>query len=38
MSPKFVLKELSRYPVGTYADIVYRNALLYSNDEAFVYG
>ena len=38
MSPKFVLKELSRYPVGTYADIIYRNALLYSNDEAFVYG
>ena len=37
MSPKFVLKELSRYPVGTYADIIYRNALLYSNNEAFVY-
>jgi long-chain acyl-CoA synthetase len=31
------LKELSRYPVGTFADIVYRNALLYADKEAFVY-
>jgi len=36
--PKFVLKELSRYKIGTYADIIYRNALLYSNNEAFKYG
>ncbi len=38
MSKKLVLKELSRYPVGTYADIIYRNALLYRGNEAFVYG
>jgi acyl-CoA synthetase (AMP-forming)/AMP-acid ligase II len=38
MSKKFILKELSRYRVGTYADIIYRNALLYSNEEAFIYG
>jgi len=35
---KLILKELSRYRIGTYADIIYRNALLYSNDEVFVYG
>lgn len=35
MKPKFILKELSRYRVGTYADIVYRNALLYPYKEAF---
>ena len=23
---KFILKELSRYPIGTYGDIIYRNA------------
>jgi len=38
MSKKLVLKELSRYKIGTYADIIYRNALLYSDDEAFIYG
>ena len=35
---KMILKELSRYNVGTYADIVYRNALLYPEDVAFKYG
>ena len=35
---KNILKELSRYPIGTYADIIYRNALLYPNREAFIYG
>ena len=35
---KMLLKELSRYPIGTFADIIYRNALLHPNDEAFVYG
>jgi long-chain acyl-CoA synthetase len=34
----FILKELSRYKIGTYADIIYRNALLYADEEAFVYG
>jgi acyl-CoA synthetase (AMP-forming)/AMP-acid ligase II len=38
MAPRLILKELSRYQIGTYADIVYRNALLYPDQEAFVYG
>jgi len=38
MSKELVLKELSRYKIGTYADIIYRNALLYSGDEVFIYG
>ena len=38
MSAKLVLKELSRYKIGTYADIVYRNALLYPDDLAFKCG
>ena len=37
MPSKFILKELCRYDIGTYADIVYRNALLYPDEEAFVY-
>lgn len=37
--PKFLLlKELDRYNIGTFADIIYRNALLYPHDEAYVYG
>ena len=35
---KFILKELSRYPIGAYGDIIYRNALLYPDDIAFSYG
>ena len=38
MTDKLVLKELSRYPLGTFADIIYRNAILYPDNEAFVYG
>ena len=38
MEDRYVLKELCRYNIGTYADIVYRNAILYGDDEAFVYG
>ena len=38
MSKKFMLKDLSRYKVGTYADIIYRNALLYGDDLAFKCG
>jgi long-chain acyl-CoA synthetase len=38
MAKRFLLKELSRYQIGTWADIIYRNALLYPNQEAFVYG
>jgi long-chain acyl-CoA synthetase len=37
MPAKFMLKELCRYNIGTYADIIYRNALLYPDEEAFVY-
>jgi acyl-CoA synthetase (AMP-forming)/AMP-acid ligase II len=33
-----ILKELSRYNIGTWADIIYRNALLHSNRLAFAYG
>ncbi len=38
MSKKLLLKELSRYKIGTYADVIYRNALLYPDKEAFIYG
>ncbi|MGD8522138.1 MAG: long-chain-fatty-acid--CoA ligase [Desulfobacterales bacterium] len=38
MTAKLVLRELSRYPIGTFADIIYRNALLYPDSEAFVCG
>jgi len=37
MPSKFILKELCRYSIGNYADIIYRNALLYPHEEAFVY-
>ena len=38
MTGKLVLKELSRYQIGTFADIIYRNALLYPDREAFICG
>ena len=38
MSKRLMLRELSRYPIGTYADIIYRNALLHGDREAFIYG
>jgi acyl-CoA synthetase (AMP-forming)/AMP-acid ligase II len=38
MSEKFILKELCRYHRGTFADIIYRNALLHADDETFVCG
>ncbi|MBA7465995.1 Long-chain-fatty-acid--CoA ligase [subsurface metagenome] len=38
MPTKNILRELCRYNIGTYADVIYRNALLYSDQEAFVYG
>ena len=37
MTTRFVLRELSRYPLGTFADIIFRNAILYPDSEAFVY-
>jgi len=38
MSGRLLLKELSRYNVGTWADVICRNALIYPDQEAFVYG
>jgi long-chain acyl-CoA synthetase len=38
MPTKYIFKELSRYNVGTYANVIYRNSLLYTNDVAFKYG
>ena len=38
MPKEFILKELSRYKVGTYGDIIYRNALLYPDQMAFKCG
>jgi long-chain acyl-CoA synthetase len=38
MSGKLMLRELSRYQLGTFADIIYRNAILYPESEAFVCG
>jgi long-chain acyl-CoA synthetase len=38
MTTKLLLRELSRYDLGTFADIIYRNAILYPDSEAFVYG
>ncbi|MDH5203402.1 MAG: long-chain fatty acid--CoA ligase [Nitrospirota bacterium] len=35
---KLLLRELSRYDLGTFADIIYRNAILYPDSEAFVCG
>ncbi|MBW2067104.1 MAG: AMP-binding protein, partial [Deltaproteobacteria bacterium] len=33
-----LLKELCRYEIGTFADVIYRNALLHGGDEAFICG
>ncbi|MGA2467136.1 MAG: class I adenylate-forming enzyme family protein [Thermodesulfobacteriota bacterium] len=38
MEERLILKELCRYAIGTWADIIYRNALLYSEYEVFIYG
>jgi len=38
MTMRLLLRELSRYQLGTFADIIYRNAILYPDSEAFVYG
>jgi len=37
MTANHILKELCRYNIGTYADVIYRNALLYPDQEAFAY-
>jgi long-chain acyl-CoA synthetase len=38
MSDRLILKELCRYSRGTFADVIYRNALLHADEEAFVCG
>jgi non-ribosomal peptide synthetase component F len=38
VTPKLLFKELSRYKPSTYADIIYRNALLYPDREALIFG
>jgi len=38
MSARNILSELSRYKIGTFAHIIHRHALLYPDQEAFVYG
>jgi long-chain acyl-CoA synthetase len=38
MRKTYILKELSRYSTGTYADIIYRNALLYEDELAIKCG
>jgi acyl-CoA synthetase (AMP-forming)/AMP-acid ligase II len=38
MEERLILKELCRYAIGTWADIIYRNALLYPEYEVFIYG
>jgi long-chain acyl-CoA synthetase len=38
MTSKLLLRELSRYKVGTFADIIYRNALLHPDREALIFG
>lgn len=37
MPENYLLRELSRYSPETWADIIYRNALLYPEQEAFVF-
>ena len=37
MTSNYILKELSRYNIGTFGDVIYRNALLHSEKEAFIY-
>lgn len=37
MEEQFNLQALCRYQVGTYADVINRNAVLYPEEEAFVY-
>jgi hypothetical protein len=38
MSERFVLKELCRYNIGTFGDLVCRNAILHQDKDAFIWG
>ena len=37
MEERFSMQTLSRYRINTYADVIQRNAVLYPDEEAFVY-
>ena len=37
MEKPFSMQALCRYPAGTYADVINRNAVLFPDEEAFVY-
>jgi len=37
MTDKYILKELCRYNIGTFSDVIYRNALLHPEREVFIY-
>ena len=37
MEARLNMQALCRYQIGTYADVINRNAVLFSNEEAFVY-
>ncbi len=37
MTGNYILKELCRYNIGTFADVIYRNALLHPEQVAFIY-
>lgn len=37
MEAQLALKDLCQYQIGTYADVIIRNAVLYPRDEAFIY-
>lgn len=37
MTSDYILKELSRYNIGTFGDVIYRNAMLHPDKEAFIY-
>lgn len=38
MTQQLILKDLCRHSIGTFSDIIYRNSLFHSEDEAFVCG
>lgn len=38
MTKRLLLRELGRYPLSTYADVIYRNALLRPENVIFIYG
>lgn len=37
MTKRLLLRELNRYPLSTYSDVIYRNALLRPENVIFIY-